>query len=42
MSNEYQIFFSRNNIDIITLTNYFRQQQDGCDDGLWTLFQRMS
>lgn len=37
LSKDYQNFFSKNNIEIIDLTKYFTQQQDGCNCGLWAL-----
>lgn len=34
---EYQSFFSRNDIELVNLTKYFIQQQDDCNCGLWAL-----
>ncbi len=36
-STEYQIFFSKNRMELVDLTRHFIQQQDGCNCGLWAL-----
>ena len=35
--NEYQVFFSKNDIGLVDLTRHFTQQQDSCNCGLWAL-----
>lgn len=36
-SSDYQIFFSKNNIELVDLTKHFTQQQDGYNCGLWAV-----